>query len=709
MTDESLKRLLEGLFTDEPTETTAKPTSVATSHDTHALDKLRAGFRIVARLAHAACSNFDLGELLPQAVEIVRKESDYYYVGVFLLDRSHKWAVLQAGTGEAGRQMVEQRHRLEISGNSTVGWCIANAQVRAASDVREKGFHLANALLPDTRSELALPLLSRGRVIGAMTIHATEPDAFSEEDFTILQTVADQLANAIETTHRFEEIQASQKQVQRLAEMLSKIIDASPGWIFVKDRQHRFRMVNRSYAEAFGLQPEDFVGKDDLEMGWPEELVKGNAANGIRGIWTDDQEILDNNQPRFESQEWVQVGDERRMFATTKVPLHDTSGAVWGLAGFARDVTEQLQLEGMQSARVKELDCLNDIGRRTEENPPVPEFLDWVSDRVPSAMQHPDFCKVAIELEGQVHGTAEAASMANQMVATLRVGGEAIGKIYIAYREERGFLEAESALLGEIARRLSSYIESQRLADLAQHRTVWLQTAADVSRAAGTILDPDTLAQQVVELIRDRFGLYYAGLFLVDTQGNGSGEPGHWAVLRVGTGEAGRQMVEQGHKLEIGGQSMIGQCLASLQPCVAMDVGEEAVRFDNPMLPDTRTELALPLISRGRSLGALTIQSSIPAAFSEEDISILRNMADHLAGTIDNANLIAQAQARAHREQVLREITARVRGFTDPDTVVRTAVRELGTALGRPTFIRLGSVEELSQPPATQQGEERQR
>ncbi|MBN2391398.1 MAG: GAF domain-containing protein, partial [Anaerolineae bacterium] len=115
---------------------------------------------------------------------------------------------------------------------------------------------------------------------------------------------------------------------------------------------------------------------------------------------------------------------------------------------------------------------------------------------------------------------------------------------------------------------------------------------------------------------------------------------------------AGRQMLAQGHKLEIGGNSMIGQCIANRQARIALDVGAEAVRFENPYLPDTRSELALPLVSRGAAIGALTIQSAEEAAFSEDDIAVLQTMADQVANTIENVRLFNRSQ------EALREMEA---------------------------------------------------
>jgi signal transduction histidine kinase len=158
--------------------------------------------------------------------------------------------------------------------------------------------------------------------------------------------------------------------------------------------------------------------------------------------------------------------------------------------------------------------------------------------------------------------------------------------------------------------------ETEQLLAALERRNTHLQTAAEVSRATSGLLDPDELIRRVVDLVHDRFGLYYTGLFLVDQTGewgrdqNGQPEPRRWAVLRAGTGEAGHKMLEKRHKLEVGDTSMIGWCIAHKQARIAANVDEDTVRFDNPFLPETRSELALPLISRGEVIGAMSIQSN---------------------------------------------------------------------------------------------------
>jgi len=171
----------------------------------------------------------------------------------------------------------------------------------------------------------------------------------------------------------------------------------------------------------------------------------------------------------------------------------------------------------------------------------------------------------------------------------------------------------------------------------AERRSLQIRTTAEISQAISSILDRQMLIQQVVNLIQENFKLYYVGLFLVDDQGQ-------YAVLRAGTGEAGQKMLTQGHRLQIGGTSMIGWSIANRKPRIALDVDLEEIRFNNPFLPATRSEMAIPILSRTSLLGALTIQSDLPNAFDENDIVIMRTIADSLAIALENARLFEQNQ-----------------------------------------------------------------
>jgi len=125
--------------------------------------------------------------------------------------------------------------------------------------------------------------------------------------------------------------------------------------------------------------------------------------------------------------------------------------------------------------------------------------------------------------------------------------------------------------------------------------------------------------------------------------------------LHAGTGEAGREMLALGHRLAIGGRSMIGQCVARDQAVIQLHAGEAEVRFANPLLPETRSELALPLRSRGRVIGAMTVQSEREEAFDEAYVAVLQTMADQVAIAINNAQLFAEAQAALERTEAMHK------------------------------------------------------
>ena len=215
----------------------------------------------------------------------------------------------------------------------------------------------------------------------------------------------------------------------------------------------------------------------------------------------------------------------------------------------------------------------------------------------------------------------------------------------------------EGSIYAGLREEISSGLQGAQLVEQVESRAVQLQTAAEVSRAAISTLELSALLQQVVGLVQERFDLYYVGLFLVSSEPDGdrSDSWSAWAVLRAASGEGGAQMLEQGHRLAVGSESMIGQCIADHQPRIASDVGEEAVRFDNPLLPETHSEMALPLITREGAIGALSVQSTERAAFGEVEIAVFETLAGQLANAIANARVYEQV-AQAYTEiQVLNE------------------------------------------------------
>ena len=186
-----------------------------------------------------------------------------------------------------------------------------------------------------------------------------------------------------------------------------------------------------------------------------------------------------------------------------------------------------------------------------------------------------------------------------------------------------------------------------------EERTSQLKAINEVGRVATSILDPDDLLKRVVNLITKEFGYYYSAIYLID-------QTGQWADLKEATGDAGQVLKESNQRAEITSTNVIGRAIRSRKAQVALDVGDKAVKFENPLLPYTRSELALPLYVGEQILGALDVHSSQESAFSEQDIDTLQNMANQVAISLDNARLFQEThqslnEMRNIQKQYLRE------------------------------------------------------
>jgi PAS domain S-box-containing protein len=458
-----------------------------------------------AEVSRAASSILDPAELWQQAVDMIREGFGLYYAGLFLRDDAGEWAILRAGTGEAGQKMLAAGWKLEIGGSSMIGQCIKNGQADIQLNIDKAPIHRRNPYLPETRSEMALPLFSRGEVIGALTIQSALEGAFSEEDVAVLQTMADQLANAIANTRLYEALAKEQS-------LMKALMENFPEPIYFKDSQSRFMRISNYMLANFNVSsPEEVIGKTDFDF-----FTEDHA----RPAYEAEQRIIATGEPLLNVEERETWPDRPDTWVlTSKLPLRDEQNNIIGTFGISRDITA-----------------------------------------------------------------------------------------------------------------------SKRTAQSLERRSVQLLASAEIARAAASILDPRELIKQIVQQVRAAFDLYYVGLFLTNPANQ-------FAILQAGTGEAGEKMLASGWKLPIDQQSMIGRCIATGQADIQLDVEKAPARQRNPYLPDTRSEMALPLASRGQVLGALTIQSTQPAAFSEEDVAILQTMSAQVATAIANAQLFEQTQA----------------------------------------------------------------
>jgi len=254
--------------------------------------------------------------------------------------------------------------------------------------------------------------------------------------------------------------------------------------------------------------------------------------------------------------------------------------------------------------------------------------------------------------------------------------GEAIGAVIIQDLEhEHSFNEDDLRFAASVASQISGAIFNIRLLNESQQTALQFETAAEIARDISSSLNLDELLQKAVDLIRSRFNFYHAAIFLKDL-------PGEFVVIREATGEAGVQLKRAGHKLAVGSKSVVGVVSDQGELLVVNDTTRESAYYPNPLLPDTRSEAAIPLKVGDRILGVLDVQSNLPYAFSDDNLRILQILADQLAIAVINSELFAETQEHLAQHRLLHHITTTAASGTTLDEALQSAVNGLQVTLG---------------------------
>ncbi len=240
-----------------------------------------------AAVTHATTSILELKELLTTSVNLIRERFDFD-TEIFLLDGRGEWAVLRASAGESGQGILRRGHKLKVGGDSLVGWVTAHGQARFALDQIREAVRFETALPPEASSKMALPLISRGQVIGAMTVQSSRVAVLDDAEVTMLQTMAGQLANAIENARLYEQIQRDAAELEvRVAERTAELAALNAELeAFAYSVSHDLRAPLRGIDGFSQALLEDYADKLDAEgQGY---LRRVQAASRHMGQLIDD-------------------------------------------------------------------------------------------------------------------------------------------------------------------------------------------------------------------------------------------------------------------------------------------------------------------------------------------------------------------------------------------------------------------------------------
>ena len=465
---------------------------------------------LTTQVAQEIASATNLHDLYQRVVVQVQEQFGYYHTQLLRYEDSMDILALVVGYGAVGQQMLEMNHSMPME-VGLIGKAASMRQSVLRGQVTSDPNWQSNPLLPDTCSELAVPIKLGNEVLGVLDVQSNKVDGITANDQLLLEGLCGQIAIAIESTGLRQEMEGRLRELSLLQRQMSQ-----EGW-------QRHQKMRRE------------------KMGYRFDL------SGLQAL-TDLPDASDNN------------GD---------------NGA-------------------------------------SSQAPPRP-----------------------------------------QVSKSLTVRGESIGSFGVEEDPERPLTDEEREIIDAVAKELAEALEAARLFEqtqmaLAEQERLAseLETVAQVSTAASTILEVEELLQSVVDLSKTSFGLYHAHIYLAS-------ETGKKMLLKAGAGNIGRLMSLEGREIGIEEESIVARAARTRKGALENDVRHTVDFLPHPLLPETRAEMAVPMLVGGKLIGILDLQSDKKDFFSDDDLNVQTTLAAQIAVAVENAN---QYAAQVQTSTKLREV-----------------------------------------------------
>ena len=728
----------------------------------------RAGAReqeinLAAAIARQLAELRDMESLLSNAVELIQERFNLYHTQIYLLDPGKRELVLRTATGEAGKEMLRRSHRLGVNLTSINASAAVERRTILVEDTLKSHLFKPNPLLPETRSEMAVPLLVGAEVVGVLDLQSTQPEAFGPERQPVFEALAWQLAVAIHNAILFAQVEIAREEAAAhtrrltqanwhayldgvaLPEHKSYLYQAGQVLPLTEPRPHGAQdndlvvpiTVAGGQIGEFRLELENKILEEDLDL---VNLVAGQVAQQAENLRLLEQAARYQQESekaarRLTGQGWEAYlsssasekyafvydqnegstreaeedpEDVRAAYTETLRVQGEVIGdlAVVGIDELGQDEAEILATVAEQlSAHLENLRLYASAQRELAERRRTQEALIkfrlgieqstdavFITDTQGEIIYvNPAFEKVYGYTQAEALGKTPrilksglipqeqyayfwSALLNKQVVAGEIVNKSKDGRLIPIEGANTPIVDEQGEIIGFLALHRDISERKQAQENLAKRATE-LQTVAKLSTSISAMSDPKHILQNVVDQAKEAFGLYHAHIYTFD-------EPRQTLVLSAGAGEVGRQMAAQGWEIPLEQEhSLVAQAARTHQGVIGNDVTTEVNFLPNPLLPETRAEMAIPVLAGEKLLGVLDVQAEQVGRFTQEDVNIQTTLASQVAVTLENAALFQQVQRQAEYEAMINAISQKIQSTTTVESALQVAIRELGMAL----------------------------
>jgi PAS domain S-box-containing protein len=654
------------------------------------------------RVTFAASERVSPDELLSIVVNLIRDQFDLYHVQVYTVDslpgsgrdaggtESMQAAVLRESTGYAGRQLLQRKHHIPLDReHSLVVQAIREGQPVLVDDVSREPDFMPNPLLPDTRSELVVPLKVGKRVLGALDAQHREPGRFSESTIALFQTMADQISFLFENSELIERVSEQTEVLTLFTNQLRTAADIARQLGTILDPERLLEQLVEMMQSRFGLYHVHIYVLDEKT----NQLIIRAGSGEVGRVLQDRGHYIPLNTEKSlvaraaRNRETVYVEDTSTQSDFMPNPLLPQTRSELALPLVAGDqVLGVLDVQDDQAGRFTEADldtfitlagqvatALENARLFTQTQDLLAE-VDQIFNSAGDGMRvvDKDFNTLRVnETFAAMAGLSEGEATDAKCYEVLRgslcntpdcplvriLGGQEYLEAEVDKERVDGttfpcsvmatpFKTPDGEVIGivevfrDITERKGAEQERERF-------TTQLRTAADLAEQINGILDPDQLLREVANQLRERFNLYHVHAYLLEAESR-------TLVMRAGSGEVGQVMLAREHKIPLDrAQSLVARAARTKEIVHAIDTALEADFMPNPLLPETRSEVALPLMAGDRVLGILDVQDDQPGRFTQSDLDVFSTLAGQIATALQNAGLFEEVQQTAER---LREV-----------------------------------------------------
>ena len=624
-------------------------------------------------ISQAASSSGDVEDILNQSLKSVLNNSGFKCGLISMINQSTKQLEI------AVHRDLPENLLAKLSGEGLIGTLCEFVFLKKTSiyleDLsKDAPVNVSGLLGMGLQSYYGIPLQSRGEFLGTLCVFGEEPREKEEWVDTLMQAASRQISVSVENILLLRETQSALERADLLYQGGDRVIHAATDQelldaVVESTSAHNFdRAYLINFDKPWDEMPPDYI---NIRAFWrQDELDEYELSIDEIGIYKMALvELADISSPTFV----IDINTDTRVSENLRDLLANNSGiksfAVFplvvggqffgaitfqsksivflddlavrqinSLVGQAATVLQSLKLRSNLQIQLSEMENLQSMLSREA----------WTSYISRNKQDHWGYEYNRVEVQPLVKGRSGNGHFKNKKAFDfpLEVRGEIIGGLGIDPEDNSFLTEDEQSFLHAVAEQVSQALERARLIEQTQKSAVELQTVAQVSSRSSTSLEPTELLQSVVDLAKNSFNLYHAHIYLLD-------DTATKLILSSGAGEIGRKMVEEGWVIFLEEDSIVSRAARSYQGQIVGNVWENPEFLPNPLLPDTKSELAIPMMVGKNLLGVFDVQSTRQNNFTEEDLQTFSTLASQVSVALQNARLYAEQSITVER---LREL-----------------------------------------------------